>query len=271
MRLFATLLLIELALISAVPPAAAETSITVINLHHRPAEEMIPLLQPLAGKDGTITGRGMQLIVRATPATLADIEAVLAELDRAPRRLLVTVQQLSASAAQLEDWDAGGQIRADSETEPRAQASVRVYGTSDRDEGTLVQQIQVVEGHEAYIAVGSDIPLEEREAVATFGGVMSRESTEYRAVRSGFIVLPRVSGETVTVSVQPQRQQERRESSGRIRVQEAATTVSGKLGAWMEMGGTSHELQREGRAVLGSTERAEQRQHRIRLKVDLLD
>lgn len=91
------LLAITLTLFLLLPADAQEDRIEVINLQHRSAEDIIPLLQPVAGSQGAITGRNQQLIIRATPARIAQIRELLGPLDTAPRNLLVSVRQATTT------------------------------------------------------------------------------------------------------------------------------------------------------------------------------
>ena len=70
---------------------AQNSVLEVITLKYRTAEQVIPVLKPLLGKDGTLSGMQNQLIVRTSPANLADIKKVLVTLDAMPRRLMIKV------------------------------------------------------------------------------------------------------------------------------------------------------------------------------------
>jgi len=73
---------------------AAETQVLeVIPLGYRQAEDVIPMLRPLLAPGGTITGMKNQLVVRTTPSNLTELKQVLATVDAAPRRLMISVRQ----------------------------------------------------------------------------------------------------------------------------------------------------------------------------------
>ncbi len=83
-----------LALWLAVCAAAqADHPLEIIELRSRPAEDLIPLLSPIAGADGTVTGTGGTLFIRAAPERIADIRRVLQQIDRPARNLLIQVRQ----------------------------------------------------------------------------------------------------------------------------------------------------------------------------------
>ncbi len=105
--------------------------------------------------------------------------------------------------------------------------------------------MRVTEGSEAYIETGEQIPIFAGtrwlapDAVA--GGI------EYKDVVTGFYVSPRVHGDQVTLQVSPFRHALR--GGGNIETQSAHTTLTGRLGEWLLVGGVSEQL---GRAQSGA-------------------
>ena len=61
-------------------------SLEVIQLQHRMAEDLLPILQPLLPPGSVLTGTGDVLLVRTDPATLDQLRATVMQLDRAPRQ-----------------------------------------------------------------------------------------------------------------------------------------------------------------------------------------
>ena len=68
-------LLFVLLLISCT--ALAETEFKIITLQHRFASDLLPMIEPMVGADGTATGMNNQLILRAQPARMREIEEVV--------------------------------------------------------------------------------------------------------------------------------------------------------------------------------------------------
>ena len=64
----------------------------------------------------------------------------------------------------------------------------------------------------------------------------SVHAVEYRDLLTGFHVRPRISGNRVTVDVSAQRDTPGDRGRGSMNVQRLSTTVSGRLGEWMEIG-----------------------------------
>ncbi len=236
------------------PAQAQKTVLEVITLKYRTAEQVIPVLEPLIPKPGTISGLQHQLIVRTTPANLADIKQVLTTLDAVPRRLLITVRQDAA-------LDSG-----------------RIDSTRSLDSDRNTQTLQVLEGNSAFIRSGQSVPLPQRQVSRTSGSgrIVERviDSVEYRDAMTGFYALPRLAGDRVTLEISPQRDTsptaDRNLPHGSVNVQRVATTVSGRLGEWMEIGRLAQGVSDEQTVVLGSTRGASTDNRRILIKVDAI-
>lgn len=234
------------------PAQAQMTVLEVITLKYRTAEQVIPVLGPLIQKPGTISGLQQQLIVRTTAANLADIKQVLATLDAAPRRLLITVRQDAT-------LDSG-----------------RANSTRSLDSDRNTQTLQVIEGNSAFIRTGQSVPLPQRQVSRTIvnGQIVERlvNSVEYRDVMTGFYALPRLDGDRVTLEISPQRDTlptpDQNLPHGSVNVQRVATTVSGRLGEWMEIGRLAEGVSNELSVILGSTRENSIDNRRILIRID---
>src|SRR6185436_17525979 len=81
------------SLLLAVPLLAQEPALETITVRNRPAEDLVPVLEPLVGPGGSVTAFGSRLIVKAAPAALREIKGLVAKLDVVPRSLWITVRQ----------------------------------------------------------------------------------------------------------------------------------------------------------------------------------
>lgn len=270
------LLAITLTLFLLLPADAQEDRIEVINLQHRSAEDIIPLLQPVVGAQGAITGRNHQLIIRAAPDRIAQIRELLGQLDTAPRNLLVSVRQVENGEDRGARLGASGAIGVGDQGRiviggnPRLGVDIGVEQGHTRRRDDVIQQVQVLDGSEAYIQTGQEIPRLEGY-VTQYGGVRQEyHSHYYQPVTTGFYVRPRLSGQQVTVEIAPQRQRENPESRGVIETQSVTTRVSGRLGEWLEIGGVKQTGQSRNSGLLRYGQRQEQQKQRIQIKVDAM-
>ena len=69
--------------------AVADTQ--VITLKNRTSADLLPVAQKFIGKDGNVSVYGNQLIVEAPSEKIQSLEALLRQLDKPARRLLITV------------------------------------------------------------------------------------------------------------------------------------------------------------------------------------
>lgn len=274
------------------PQAMAQaTVLEVIPLNYRTAEQVIPLIQPMLAHEGSVSGLQNQLIVRTTPGNLAEIRRILASVDTMPRRLLITVRQDADNDRSRRAAEISGSVGND-------HARVTVPGSGDRRGGSVVlnegddrlrarvldsrstasdrntQTLQVLEGNAAFIRIGQSVPVPRRQVTQTVinGQVVSQvvDSVEYRDVSSGFQVVPRVAGERVTLDINPQNDTLNRRIPGAVNVQRVATTVSGRLGDWIEIAGLDQERDREQSALLGRTSSGGSDNRRVLIKVEEL-
>jgi type II secretory pathway component GspD/PulD (secretin) len=255
-------------LLTGIPAGAQENELRLIELHYRTAEEMLPLLRPIAGNDVVLSGRGTQLLARGTPAELQQLAQLIAQLDRAPAQLLILVEQLREADTTQRSLDADGKISLDGtggSTETDLQ--LRTHATRGDDSATLRQSVRVLDGHEAFITIGEDMPVIDRTRILSQHGIASRESVDYKPLRSGFTILPQIHGDAVTVTIHPQQMRRTSRAGETIAVQAAATTLRGALDQWIEFAGVAQsETAREGVIVHSTTEESQTRQ-RFRIKV----
>jgi type II secretory pathway component GspD/PulD (secretin) len=250
-------------LVTFVTTALAQ-GLEVISLHHRSAEQLLPQLQPLLEPGATLTGSGDKLFLRASSRNQAEIRKVLEVLDRPLRRLMITVRQ-GGSAEGQRAGISGSVVLTPGDSSVRARAGERHYATRD----SISQQVQTVEGGRAYINVGREIALPFREVVLTpAGAVVSRGMTWYD-VGTGFEAEPRLAGDNVTIDISP-RHDTLGPVPGSANVRRLSTTVSGRLGEWISLGGTRRESAGDSGGTVHYGTRSGREQGEIWLKVEEL-
>ena len=260
-RLFLTLFAFSCAL-SAIQVCNAQ-SLEMIELRNRPAEQLIPLLRPMLDKDGAITGTGFQLIVRTSPSNLAQIRQMVATLDRAARQLIIHVRQDSDTRDSRFDARAGAVI---------APGGSRVVGSigdaSAQGSGNLAQQVRAQEGSAAFIRTGTSQLVPSRTVTRTVNGVVVQDTVTPRDTSSGFYATPRVSGDTVFLDISTQRETPANLGPGSANVSRTSTTVSGKLGEWIEVSGVTQSRSVEGSGILARSSEAASLNQRVFLRVE---
>lgn len=258
---------------------AADLVLEVISLRYRTVEQVLPVVQPLVQKPETVSGFQNRLVVRATPATLSEIRRVLDAIDRMPRKLMITVRQDADAYRGAEGAEVSGAVTrrsARDSTGARTDARVegRVYGTQSLDNDRNTQQVQVLEGNDAFIRIGVSVPVYDRRVVRDVvgGRYVERgvDAIDYRDILTGFHVRPRTSGDIVTVEISPQRDTPGDYGRGSVNVQQLGTTVSGRLGEWLEVGGIVSGRSSEASGTVYRTDAARTENRRVLLKVDAI-
>jgi type II secretory pathway component GspD/PulD (secretin) len=281
---------VSLGLLLAVlaAPAVHAESLEMIPLHYRMAEDLLPILQPLVPAGAAISGTGDMLLVRADAATVAQLRAAVANLDRAPRQLLITVGQVtSAQGGGTSVRGSGtistGDVQVGVNQPPGSTSGGKVVVRSGTASDGLrdVASVRALEGRETYIALGQSRPF--TSTTVTQSGLyppVVSQSTEYRDVQSGFYATPRLHGDRVTLEISPRQQrltdnrQDGRHGSvthgETVATSSITTTVSGRLGEWIEIGGASTGREGGERGVVTWGTRSDLTQYSAWVKVDEL-
>lgn len=276
------LLVCGLAACAATPAQPLVTDILSVN--YRTLDELLPALRPLVPKPGSISGIDNKLVVKTTPENLAEIKRVLARLDRTPRNLMITVQHGLSEDFTAGQQEAFGNIETKditisaghaprgrsglviSHKDNRNEAGVRIRRTRSQSEDLNMQRLRVLEGRPAFIHTGQSLPFAEGDVFISRGYPTVHGSIRYKDIGTGFYVVPRLREEQVFLDITPQRS--RLGGGGAIDFQAAHTTISGRLGEWMELGGLSGEQIRSARGTVYSTRTRGTAEQRIFIKVD---
>jgi type II secretory pathway component GspD/PulD (secretin) len=254
------LLFIVVALGAFEPARADETVVKVIPLRYRTAADLIPVLAPIAGPEGSVTGLDTRLVVRATPQALARIEGLLPGLDTPPRSLVISVRQGVSGAAAGQSAAVGGVV-----SNQRTVVTGAFGSSSSTSSDDATQQIRTLDGHPAVIRVGRSEPFNSVGVVGTPSGPVVSGGTVYAESGTGFHVVPRLTAAGVTLELWA----ENTRGEGPIVVgQDLRTTVSGALGQWIEVGGAMRQAEVRAREVLGASSRTFSEQRSVRVKVD---
>ena len=248
--------------LTCAPAMGEESTLVIIELQHRTADEMLPVARQIVEPEGSVSALQNKLLVRGTAAQVAQVREVIGQLDTQPRQLLITVNQggeidTRSRARGYSGKIGSGSVTAEipSELPPDSPsvavetdgAGVEVHGDRRHSHSNTAasQQLRVLEGREAVIHVGQSVPVS--NTYKTPSGVYSQ--TEYRDATVGFSVLPRVHGDEVTLDISPHADRVSAEQSGAFDVQRLSTTVSGRLGEWIDIGDVTQTQNQESSGI----------------------
>ena len=213
---------------------ASADEMQVFELQGATLEEIMPLIKPFVGPDGTVTGMHNKLIVRTSPERMDEVRKILAEFDRAPRRLLIHLRDSAPSEAESGEVDL-------SVSTPRVQIgesekdrlSVKRYTT--RSETVGQRTLQTLEGRPTLISSGILRPEVTHSGFIIAPRVSGYEtSIDYRPITSGFYARVQLAGDRVRIEITSQKQSPIK-GSLTIKHQEADTVVSGRLNQWLPL------------------------------------
>jgi type II secretory pathway component GspD/PulD (secretin) len=247
-------------------------SLTVIELKHRRAEELIPVLQPLLEQGGALTGQDYKLFVRASGANVAQLRSAVEQLDKQQRQMLVSVRRSTAQDIQREQASVSGTLRTGDGSvsvneRPRSGsgATVRAGERNLQTQGSSVSSVQVLDGSSAFIATGTSVPIVTSVAVGGGRRPFVAGTVEHRNLQRGFMVTPRVNGDLVILDIS---QQDERVGGNGIQSQSLNTQVSGRLGTWLQLGGVSESSSRTDSGTLSRNYSTGANELSIWVKVD---
>lgn len=237
----------------------ADYPIETIELKARTLDEVLPVVRPLVGPDGTATGMGNYLVIKAAPERVREIRAMLANVDTPPKRLMIFVSdQLNfggsqsgyAASADIKAGDGRFTLNSPGHHGDGSSARVDLYGRNVDSARTSSRRVQALEGRPAWISSGSRLL--------------------YHDATSGFYVVPRVVGDHVTLDIQQQNNRPG-QLRGVINTQSSGTVVRGRLGEWINLGGidTSSSNTRGGLGRSGTSSSSNNLQ--ISVMVECLD
>lgn len=240
--------------------AIAQQEMEIIPLRYRSVEQVIPALQPFVEPGGALSGMNNQLILRGSARNREQIRQALAALDTPQRRLTIRVSQSRDAETRQQGGEVSGNVglgnnariiqpststsQGGAQIEMRrgdSNASTRVYDTRSTRDARTSQVVQVVEGGRAFIQVGQSLPLPLRQVVLGPNGTVVTDSTVYRDIGQGFYAAPRLAGDRVTLEISPQFDTPGNQGYGIVNTQRLTTTVSGRLGEWIELGGSAQQ------------------------------
>ncbi len=240
-------------------------TLEIISLRHRSAEQLLPQIAPFVEPGGALSGMNDKLFLRASPRNQAEIRNLVAALDTPLRRLMISVRQEGTDTGAGRGVGVSGRV----ETGPGGTAVSgrgHLYQSDSQSRRDISQQVQTIDGGRAAIMVGQSLQIPLRQRVFTPAGVLVSESLVQYDLGTGFIAVPQLNGERVTIVISP-RDDTLGQVPGSINTQQLVTTVSGGLGEWLELGGS---VGQQSGSIGGYGSGSASRQRRLLLKVDEL-
>jgi hypothetical protein len=229
-----------------------------------------------------------QLILRTSPHNIRQIKRLLESIDVAPRSLKITVMQNVDSETAARLTEVSGSVGLSREArvivpgsgnssglnvelgQGRDRLKAQVASTRSLENERNTQQLQVLEGNRALVRSGQSVAVPQRQVIQNQWGTRVIDSTQYQEVGSGFYVLPRVNGDRVTLEISAQNDSLAPGSGDQptVRIQQTSSTVSGRLGEWLEVGGLGQRKNIDDSAVSARSASRKHEQRSVLIKVE---
>ncbi|BBO68334.1 hypothetical protein DSCA_22640 [Desulfosarcina alkanivorans] len=242
--------------------------LAVIELKHRPADDIIPVITPFLGPGDTLSGKDFLLFVGTTPDNLARIQSIVSHLDQAARQLAITVVQGENALESLGSLAVSGRVSVgeqvtvgvgDHRGKPDDTLAVDARSRQRRRSSSDIQRVIAQEGQAATIFVGLSEPVS--TGSPRHHGMRVGQIRGYREMLTGVRVTPRVSGDRMTLEIETRRDGPGDGGSGTVRTQGIQTRIQGRLDEWIEIGGILTAKDRTGTG-LGERQTARQSSRR---------
>ena len=176
----------------------------------------------------------------------------------APRNLMIQVR-LDANNSQSGQ---GADIRSDD-----AALRGRVYGSQRSGSNSSVQQVMVIEGAQAFVNVGQSVVVPMHQILISPVGAVVSDSVLIRDLGTGFYAKPTIKGNRVVLEISAY-QDTQNASPLDVNTTRISTTIVGKLGEWIALGGSSQQ-EGDNRSSIGNySTRSGVSDRHIWLKVD---
>jgi hypothetical protein len=249
-------------------PLAWGQGLEIIKLQHRRAETLLPQLAPFVEPGAALTGQNDTLFLRASRRNQQEIRELVAALDTPLRRLMISLRQEGSDSGDSAGAGVSGRVEVGSGG-TAVSGRGHLYQSDSRSRRDVAQQVQTIDGGHAAIMVGQSYFLPMRQLVIGPGGAILSETFVQRDLASGFVAVPRLSGDRVTIEISP-RDDTPGPLPGSVNSQRLLTTVSGRLGEWLELGGVATQQSAAGSGITSYSTQSASRQRRLLLKVDAL-
>lgn len=250
----------------------AATEFKIITLQHSFANDLLPVITPMVGADGTATGINNQLIIRAEPARMREIETLVKELDKAKVNRRITVDRSGMSTLQRNRTAVNGSIKSgrviirnDRRSRPNS-SSINIERNTTTTSRSSSQFLNVLDGERAFISVGQLVPFTQDWITITSQFVAINQVTQWQDVSTGFTVRPRTIGNQVALEITPRIAS--LNSQGLIDFESLSTVVYVQLGEWLDIANTMQNRDSLSRKILGSSNRYASQSSALRIRVD---
>lgn len=253
--------------------ALAETDVMLlekIKLQHKPAGDIIPLVEPFLPENAFISGEGYKIILKTTAENMPQVKQLITNLDTPLQQLLISVSLDPAVLQQATIESAPPvELPGDNNTatlSPSQADATRTYETKGHKVAAGIQVIQVLQDRWSVIRTGQAIPVMKR--MRNPDGTIT-ESVSYQQVNQGLRIRPHLRGEEVILSIQPFYEAASQSGTGQQLYYKQEKQTKSQLGKWLSIDTTTGILIQSGGSIAQQDPTSLMSTSLIYLKVDI--
>lgn len=225
----------------------------IINLNHRPASEIIPVIKPLLDKDGSLSGEQYVLFINTSQKNLLQLKPVISMLDADLRQLSIIIMQESEVTMKRNGFKLSGVL-------PK-KTKAKVYSTQHAANNLRQQQIRVTEGQWASIQTGISVPSISRSKNAN--GTIT-ESIQYQTIVTRLKIKPQIIGNKVNLKIESSIGDKAASTTRRLN-----TNIQGNLNEWIALGGIRSAVDNSSSGFIFSTQHNSNSMKQIFIKINI--
>lgn len=250
----------------------AEAEFKIITLQHQFAENLLPIISPMVGIDGTATGMNNQLILRASPERMREIEATIQQLDITRVNRRITINTNTSSQRQHNRTEASGGVKIDNITigNDRKSSKNNNHIILERNhrytQNNSNQFLNVLDGERAFVQTGQIVPFTQEWITITRRYIQIDRITNWREITTGFAIRPMTIGHQVELEITPRIAS--LNNQGTIDFEELTTTLRVSLNEWIDIGATMQNHDDISRKILGQSNTTSSQYSSLMIKVD---
>lgn len=235
--------------------AVSASEVAVIKVQYRKAEELVPVVRSMLSGGGSVTvsKRVNSLVVVDTAEAIRRVQAYLDQFDKPVEQVRIHVRFNTAGSDEESAIAARGRYSKDNVSvavgrKKKDGVDISLEDRERRRSSTSSAFVVAMSGSPAFIRAGKEIPYRQGSAFfrrhAPGGATVAWQNAE-----SGFEVTPIVAGDNVHLKIVPRIAYDDRKDAV-IRFFEARTELTTPFGQWVEIGGTTDQLNEIFREIL---------------------
>lgn len=211
-----------------------------IKLQHKPAGDIIPLVEPFLPENAVIKGEGYKIIIKTSAENMPQAKQLIANLDTPLQQLQLSVS-LNSAVLQQTTTKPDPSKKLPGTDNPNKPAipqtdTTQIYNTKGHEVAAGVQVIQVLQDRWSMIRTGQSFPVMKR--VRNPDGTIT-ESISYQQVNQGLRIRPQLAGEEVTLSIQPFYEAASQYGTGQQLYYKQEMQTKTRLGKWISIDTTT--------------------------------